>query len=257
MLLSGQDALRLRRFVEQAERERHNDKPDRRAGGQRWSPECQVVRVTSTTPTAGRYPGKLQLVTAGALADGPDVWVIDVNGGVPAAQKYLARRTGQANARDVFLIDLGGGSASTFSGARVYRTLTQTFADSVEGTLLFGSERFDTDGYHSTVSNTGRLTAPTAAKYLIGGHAAWYVTSVPSIEELRLTLLLNGTTPLASVARLELPINSGTFEQQSLSTLYDLAAGDYVELRAYCQGASVDIEPAPNQSPEFWIARMG
>ena len=45
------------------------------------SRRLEVVKVTSTTPTNGRYPGKLQYYDpeTQTWTDGPDVWLVDPN----------------------------------------------------------------------------------------------------------------------------------------------------------------------------------
>jgi hypothetical protein len=62
-----------------------------------------------------------------------------------------------------------GGSA-TFSGCLAYNSTTQVLGGA--GELTFDSEDFDTDAYHSTVTNTGRLTIPSAldGKFLAYAH---------------------------------------------------------------------------------------
>lgn len=126
--------------------------------------------------------------------------------------------------------------------------------------LTFDAERFDTDGMHSTVTNASRLTVPTGGDglYLIGGTAKFQITFPGPMggyfATLGLRVVLNGTTvivcagdgytayPAASI--------SGTFD---ITTLYALAAGDYVELQRYASTNSpAGVLVAANFSPEFW-----
>lgn len=48
-----------------------------------------------------------------------------------------------------------------FRGCLVYRSSAQTISTGSTTEVLFDAEEFDTDGIHSTSSNTGRLTVPT------------------------------------------------------------------------------------------------
>lgn len=59
-------------------------------------PGMFLVRVTSTTPTAGRFPGKVLTHddSTNTFTDGIDCWVRMLNGETPALERYLARRTG-------------------------------------------------------------------------------------------------------------------------------------------------------------------
>jgi hypothetical protein len=53
----------------------------------------------------------------------------------------------------------------TASGVQAYRSTTQSVPGSTITAILFDSELYDSDGYHSTSSNTSRITVPTAGKY--------------------------------------------------------------------------------------------
>lgn len=115
--------------------------------------------------------------------------------------------------------------------------------------LTFNAERFDTDGMHSTSVNTGRITFATAGKYIIGGDIEW----VGNVTNVRLIgIRLNGATIIAYADQ----INSDTAVlRQSVVTLYQFAAGDYVELLAYQNsGGALTVSALGNYSPEFWAA---
>ena len=70
-------------------------------------------------------------------------------------------------------------SGSTFVGAYAYsNNSSQTIPGTTSTTLLLPSELYDTDSFHSTSSNTSRMTVPSgkAGKYLItaGAYLAGY-----------------------------------------------------------------------------------
>lgn len=50
--------------------------------------------------------------------------------------------------------------APAFHGVSVYNSAAQTISNATFTTVTFDSEWFDTDAFHSTSSNTGRLTVP-------------------------------------------------------------------------------------------------
>ena len=50
--------------------------------------------------------------------------------------------------------------SATFSGARVSVTSNQAIPNATSTVVNFGTEQFDTDAYHSTTTNTGRMTIP-------------------------------------------------------------------------------------------------
>jgi len=114
-----------------------------RASQQHW------VRITSTTPTSGRYPGKWLLHDAAldAYTDKDDIWVVDANGGVPAlSTRYLARPTTYENGRQVYAINWPDADASTrgvvSASAQTFGGL-KTFQDAVlvNGTVALSSLR--------------------------------------------------------------------------------------------------------------------
>jgi hypothetical protein len=66
-----------------------------------------------------------------------------------------------------------------------------SYTSGVETIISFGSENFDTDGFHSTSTNTSRMTIPSGkgGKYLFTG--TLFLNTVPNYA--RLTLAKNGT----------------------------------------------------------------
>lgn len=137
-------------------------------------------------------------------------------------------------------------------GARVYHNAAQAIPNNAITTLAFNSERYDTDSIHDTVINNSRLTCKTAGKYIIIGHAAFAsaaaIGSAIYIRHQGATIIAQHSEE-ASVAfayRIE------------AATIYDLAVGEYVELRVYqFSGAPLNIVYAPQYSPEFMMQRIG
>jgi hypothetical protein len=134
--------------------------------------------------------------------------------------------------------------------ARVYNSvaISHTTSGSWQA-LTFDSERVDVGACHSIVSNTSRLTVPSGGGgwYDIGGSIEWAsnATGTRSIG-----IRLNGATFLAApkVAALS------TTLPQSVSTKYQLAAGDYVELMAVQDsGGALNVAASGDYSPEFWF----
>jgi hypothetical protein len=63
------------------------------------------------------------------------------------------------------------GGSPTFIGCLLYKTAHQSIAHDTQTALTFDAESFDTDAFHSTSSNTSRITIPTGkgGKYYFGG----------------------------------------------------------------------------------------
>lgn len=136
--------------------------------------------------------------------------------------------------------------------ARVYNDANIAVATGVGTALTFNTERYDTGNFHSTSSNTSRLTAPTAGLYTVGACVAWAgnATGVRAAS-----LRVNGTDV---IARELVDIDSATTHTHNVSTEYQLAAGDYVEVVvAQDSGGNLNVTANGNYSPEFWIHRIG
>ena len=89
-------------------------------------PIVHVVRVTSTTPTSGYYPGKLLTYVADTdtWTDDVDIKIKDINGGVPSVQRYLGRYAGiNSYGNPVYMIILSGGGGGAILSIDVVTSL--------------------------------------------------------------------------------------------------------------------------------------
>jgi len=135
---------------------------------------------------------------------------------------------------------------------RVRRNADQTgIVTATDTVVLFTDEDHDTDTMHSTVTDTGRLTAPTAGKYRISGAVAFDVNATGSRI---LKLRKNGTTVYDAD---EKPASASFFPYTRIATTVALAAGDYVELVVYqTSGGNTDLKFI-NGVPHFemeWVS---
>ena len=199
--------------------------------------------------------------------DTADRWV--VNSPVPASYNQLLVASGTASlTTDALLtsasantvddlITLAGTQPSTYGdvSARAFNTAAFALTSGTAAVITLDSERWDTDTIHSTSSNTSRLTATTAGKYQITGHAEF--ASNGTAGRRRIEILLNGTTVLASQ---DCVLNTATPTDAvrcSITTHYDLAATDYVELRAnQTASATLNVNASGNYSPEFEMVKV-
>lgn len=139
--------------------------------------------------------------------------------------------------------------------ARVYNTGVQSIPDSADTALLFPSERFDTEAIHDTVSNTSRLTCKTAGKYLIIGDVG-FAANAAGLRDTKIRL--TGAT-LIAVHRHQVDAGVGAqVHVASVSTLYDIAVDDYVELVVFqSSGGALNTSVAANAYPEFMMVKVG
>jgi hypothetical protein len=139
-------------------------------------------------------------------------------------------------------------SGSTFTGCSLFNSATQSCATGVSTILTFDSERADSNAFHSTSSNTGRITIPTgkAGKYLFG---FMIDTSNVATGTNGVNVYKNGTYVDIS-GRVQpwvgQPVSSGNF-------ILDLAVADYIELGLYQQSGG----NAPILSMSFTALFLG
>ena len=128
-------------------------------------------------------------------------------------------------------------TGTTFVGCNLYNAANQTISNSTATAVTFASETLDTDNFHSTSSNTSRITIPTgkAGKYLIQGRILW----VANATSYRYTSIAkNGTQVVRNYGG-----NFGTVDTpNNIYAILDLAVGDYVELLVYQNsGGNLDV----------------
>lgn len=136
--------------------------------------------------------------------------------------------------------------------ARAYNNAAIALSAGAWTTLTLNSERTDTDGMHSTSTNTSRLTVPSggAGQYLIGAHVEFDSSAIGVGLYVAVRILLNGATTIAR-ATLQPSFGDALDATISLLTLYPLAVADYVEMQAYSTQA-LNVLASGNYSPEFW-----
>jgi hypothetical protein len=118
-------------------------------------------------------------------------------------------------------------STPSFVGCVLTKSANQTISTGTQTLLTFDVENIDTDGFHSTVTNTQRITIPTgkAGKYLISATTLYdqNATSFRIVE-----LYKNGVS--TSQAYSQVPGNSSVGSVQYLNVILDLAVADYVTI---------------------------
>jgi len=124
-------------------------------------PIVHVVRVTSTTPTSGYYPGKLMTYVAATdtWTDDVDVKIKDINGGVPSVQRYLGRYAGiNTYGNPVYMVILSGGGGGAILSIDVVTSL-----QCVDGEMLPNWTTLCIPGANICTTTTTTTTTSTAA----------------------------------------------------------------------------------------------
>jgi hypothetical protein len=144
--------------------------------------------------------------------------------------------TATASGSDV-IVTVNG--ATGFIGCKA--TLGALTANNTWQVVPFASEEFDTDGFHSTSSNTSRMTIPAGlgGKYLVMGHAMIVGSSVAY----DLTIYKNGTGAYGTdgEANVRSAGHPDGYSASGPHVVLDLIAGDYVELAVRLKSGSMSV----------------
>lgn len=129
---------------------------------------------------------------------------------------------------------------ASMSFTDVYHNTTQSINTATWTAALLNSETTDTDGWHSTVTNTSRITITESGNYLvIGGFR------IPSVADGNLVgglIAINGTRIESTGGSFSSATGS---EYIPVTMLKVLTAGDYIEVHAYqASGGAANIADA-------------
>jgi hypothetical protein len=113
----------------------------------------------------------------------------------------------------------------------VFNSTSQNVGGNAISVMLANSENYDNNGMHSTVSNTGRITAQTAGRYQFVATISFSGTNLDANQFCSVSLLVNGTTRLNGIGG-----QLGNAVVGAVATVVRtavLSAGDYVESEAF------------------------
>jgi hypothetical protein len=121
-------------------------------------------------------------------------------------------------------------STPTFVGCQLYKTATQSIAHSTSVFMTWENEYLDTDSFHSTVTNTSRITIPSgkAGVYLVFANIEWAsnATGQRSVH-----IWKNGAALFSSDIAVENNPNTTGPQAQNLVLFANCSVGDYLETR--------------------------
>lgn len=175
-----------------------------------------------------------------SVADGKFVnnTIVDAKGDLivgSAADTFTRLAVGSAN--QVLTVDSATTSglkwaapaAPSFVGCSLTKSANQSVNDATYTAITFNTESFDTDGFHSTVTNTERITIPSGkgGKYLFVATAD-IAANATGIRQAG--FWKNGSIQKGQVA---LSAASAGETKLTVSAIYDLVATDYIEFYVY------------------------
>lgn len=132
-------------------------------------------------------------------------------------------------------------SGSTFAGCAVRKNASQSITTNVITAITWPVEDIDTDGFHSTSTNTSRFTVPTgkAGKYQIG----WWFSDIGGggvAGALITTYIYKNGTNITGYRDLQVK-GDIDYMVSSGSVIVDAAVGDYFEIfyKNYDESANI------------------
>jgi hypothetical protein len=173
--------------------------------------------------------------TLGRLAIGTSGQVLSVSSGLPAWTTPAA-------------------TTPTFSGARIYKSGSQILSNSTWTTVTFDSESFDTDAYHSTSTDTSRMTVPTGKSGYFLLIASFEFDANTTGRRIAPLWRKNGAD--AAYGNIYIA-NTGSVCSGSSSTILAGSAGDYFEFQVWQNsGGNLDLYGG-DKSTSFQIQFLG
>jgi hypothetical protein len=124
--------------------------------------------------------------------------------------------------------------ATGFIGCSLYKSADQAITNDSWTSITFDTEVFDTDNFHSNVTNNSRITIPSgkAGKYLIIGHWVWQADLGSQPETY---LALNGNLSYLGPYLTQV---SGKPTSYFGTWILNLSVSDYIELKALHKSGS-------------------
>ena len=144
----------------------------------------------------------------------------------------------------------GGGGGSDIS-ARVWDSALLSVANATWTTVTFNTEDYDTDTIHDTSTNSERLTATTAGKYIV---VAFMMFDGNATGRRAVRIRLNGTAKITQ----ELPFNGTDSATGFIVLHFNLAATDYLDFQVYqTSGGALNLRRGETQSQIMMMKVLG
>jgi hypothetical protein len=147
---------------------------------------------------------------------------------------------------------------TVFPSVRVYNSADIEIANNSPQILTFDTENWDTQTFHSTTTNTDRLTVPIgySGTYLIIGHAQFkkHATGQRIYE-----ILHTDETATQVISHNQFTDNTAVNRMASVvSTVFQADDEDYFQFRVYQNsGGALDVRAIASYSPHFLMIRLG
>ena len=148
----------------------------------------------------------------------------------------------------------GAAPAASFVGCSLTQGSAQSISNTTQTDLTFDTEQFDTDGFHSTSTNTASITIPSSkgGYYLVTARVSYASNSTGTRG---LWLLKNGATYIGTC--FSQPVSTGDITTVQINAIVNLVATDYITMNAY-QGSGGSLNTATDQfKTNFAVQYLG
>ncbi len=189
--------------------------------------------TSSTSTTTAAVPASVK--SAYDLADGAIAkTTLTTAGDVLYRNATVPVRLGIGTAGQVLTVNSGATApewaapaASSFVGAKVYKSAAQSIPNATFTVLSFDLESFDTNAFHDNSTNNSRITIPSgkAGKYAVQWQAVWAANATGSRNT---KLLKNGAD--AAYGVWSVTLGAGDTTVYNNNAILSLTAGDYLEI---------------------------
>ena len=149
-----------------------------------------------------------------------------------------------------------GSASSAFAGCSIYNSADVSLTSGTATAITCDSEFYDTDGYHSTSSNTSRITIPSGkgGYYLIQGYTQYAANATgnrtTSIRKNGSTILLQNLNSVQPEASRSTNI--------AIAYVGNFAVADYIELFGVQNtGGALTIQMVPSYTFHFSATYLG
>lgn len=223
-----------------------------------------VLTVRDTDLDASGARDAVLQVVAGTATAGATLTNLTGAASVPANSLLLANVLIPAGATSITTANidsvLGATRKKAWGGSlgqpavRATMAVNQSLTSGTEVALVFGgTDRFDDENMHDTATNNTRLTCRTTGRYEIIGNVEFDANATGSRQA---RIRINGGTSIAGDAR---PAAGATHTTKvTVATLYDLAAGDFIELLALQDsGGALNVLAGTAIQTTFGMSRVG
>jgi hypothetical protein len=124
-------------------------------------------------------------------------------------------------------------SGATFSGVNCSKSADQSTNNNTLTAITWDTESFDTDGYHSTSTDTSRITVPSGKAGYYNVTARITFAGVTSNTSRQIRLYKNGSS-IEMLNQVATGASSnGDDNGYTYNTFLNLAVGDYIEIYTY------------------------